>query len=833
MISRVPLSTFSFGNGEDPKEAAAGVAELGLLRGSTSQNGSAADAQKVERALRLLRMKASKGEMVHVERIPGQKAIYGTCHYLPSKLTKALRAENIPELYSHQAEALNAIFGGSSICACTPTASGKSLTYTVPVLEALLKSARSRALFIFPLKALAQDQLKSLIRLKDKVLPRAHIACYDGDTPQAEREKIRKHAQIVITNPDMLHIGILPNHQRWKTFMSNLRFIVVDEAHTYRGVFGSHVGAILRRLLRVARHHGAEPMFVCCSATIGNPEEHVKRLTATDVQLVEGSGAPTGEKNVVLWQPPERERKDPADGDPGRVSPIQEAAKILVELMKAGLQVLCFVEARKLTEIIATNLKKLLHDERLAHLQSRVDSYRAGYTPAERRKLEQDLQDGRLQVIVSTTALELGIDVGALDATVHVGLPSSIASLWQQMGRAGRRQSPSLAVVIAQQRPVDQFYLHNPKKLFRTPVERAFCAPANRSILRLHLPCAADELPLSGEDAALFQDHLGQGEFVAARDDLSQRGALLCVRAANGKDTYECRMPHNPAPAVNIRGLSHDPVTLMDEHGSTLEHIELKMAVRRVHRGAIYHHRDRTYEVMSFNVPQRRAVARLTDALHVTETMERLELQVLEVSAEKKISATSAYFGRLKVSEHVVGFVKKHLYTDKVLLEQPLDLLPMDLETEGLWWQMQPDVLRQLGEGRDPFAALTALKGACISMLPALTMSDKVDIGGYTAAGKVFLFDAYEGGLGIAKQAFDTLDTLWSEVRALIESCDCQDGCPCCIQSAIKETIASEQSAKADCLVLLDGLLSPSPLPAHSEETVPDSPPGVPNDYIR
>lgn len=751
----------------------------------------------VENTIQRLRIVANEGQIIHSRSVPKKAAQYGTSTYISAKTIRILKKQGIGKLYSHQVKAIDAVLGGSSIVAATPTASGKTLIYTVPVMEALMNDSKSTALFIFPLKALAQDQLKSLRSYVGPLSKNEICYCYDGDTAEEDRSKIRKKGRVIITNPDMLHHGILPHHKLWSQFFSNLNFVVVDEAHAYKGIFGSHVGCIIRRLLRIARFYKAEPSFITCSATIGNPQDHVRELTSEAVEVIKGTGAPLGDKHIICWKP--------------HNSPYQEVATIVIELMRAGLQTLCFVEARKSTEIVTSVIHEKLTELKLHDLVSKVDSYRAGYSSEERRKLENDLQTGALQALITTNALELGINVGALDATVHVGVPGAVSSLWQQIGRSGRRQLPSLAIVVALERPLDQYYLNYPDELFKKEVESVFVKPTNPHLLRLHLPCAAKELPLSGADEELF----GGEVFETARDELAEDAILVYELNSNKVEQYRYRWTDSPASTVSIRGTDQEPFQLFDQRGNHIEEIEGKMAFRKIHEGAIYHHRRETYQVLKLNLECRRAEAKLTNSFYTTEAREMISVHILEVKVRSTVLESLVYFGKLKVQERVVSYRKKIMKTEKVDHEATLDLPPTEYDTVGMWWDIPIDVRNRLEKDDLLFDALISMKRVILALLPAFTMCDKSDVNGMailyheqTELPQIFIYDTYAGGIGLTQQAFPRTESLWKDALRLVTACKCSSGCPACIRGgAFDRTDKEENTVKHACIILLEGLV--------------------------
>ncbi|XP_024381374.1 uncharacterized protein [Physcomitrium patens] len=775
--------------------------EFASFASRQSTQSSSAVQSNVTSALHALEEVASKGQILHIEKIPARPAAYTNQDFkLPKKLQKALQERGVKKFYSHQAAAMDAVFNGSSIVAATPTASGKSMTYIIPVLDSLLKVPKSRALFIFPVKALARDQLKILSDLVAEVKKGSRCYCYDGDTDMDQKAHIRKTGKIVLTNPDMLHFGILPHHKLWEQFFSNLKFVVVDEAHTYRGIFGSHVGCILRRLLRIARHYGSEPMFICCSATIANPEQHVKKLTTIDMEVIHGSGAPAGEKYVLCWLPPETKYGV-------RRSVYKEAVKIVVALIKADLQILVFVEARKSSEIVCKLVREKLTKQRRIDLVEKVDSYRAGYTQEERIALEKRLQDGELRALVTTRALELGIDVGKLDATVHVGLPDTMCSLWQQAGRAGRRQGASLAVILGRERSLDVFYMKNPQKLFSRDVEQAVCNPTNPHVLRLQLPCAAQELPLSGNDVEYFGEN-----YKKTRDELVSEGILQYKTGPRGESVYGYRYDDHPGSEISIRGLSSNRFQLLAGDNEVIEEVDEKMALRMLYDGAIYPHARDTYRIKHLDIKNKKAFGELCVKPHMTEVSVKTKVQILDKMASRVTLGTRIHLGKLEVIEQVMGYSEYDLtqnkHVDTVMLKYP----PTIFKTVGLWWDLPAEVMQKLKHMA--YETLLVVRRVILPLLASMTMSDPTDMLGLETLGheqteqpQIFVYDAFAGGIGIAEQAYKVVEQAWRHALSVLKTCDCKFGCPACTMSA-NETVNNEaNSSKHAAIVLLEYLL--------------------------
>lgn len=723
--------------------------------------------------------KTYRNQIHYVEHLAARPPRYASlARPLAPPLAKALKANGIERFYTHQAQAIDAARAGADIVAATGTASGKTLCYNVPVLEAVLQDPHARALYLFPTKALAQDQIRALGQLVAQLDgKRVLFGTYDGDTKHATRSKLRKSGGIILTNPDMLSVGILPNHGLWAGFLSNLRYVVIDEAHIYRGVFGSQVACVLRRLRRLCGFYGANPQFIFCSATIANPGEHVARLSGRPAQVVDQDGAPRGAKEFVLWDPP---IVDPARAT--RRSANSEASYLFSALVRAGMRNITFARARKIAELILyysrENLKRTAPE-----LVNQIRSYRAGYLAEERREIESDLFSGRLRGVAATNALELGIDIGHLDATVMVGYPGTIASLWQQAGRAGRGTRDTLSILIGLDDPLNQFFMRHPEVLFAKPVEHALIYPDNPYILEKHLPCAAFELPLTNEDEELF----GPG-FVEAMIRL-ERGGVLDYR----RERWFFRGLGYPAEKVSLRTASEQTIVLVDERNSyrTMEEIDASSAIMRVHEGAIYLHQGEAYLVTRLDLATGVAYLRAADVDYYTEPREVSETRIIRSQRHRTVGAAAAYWGDVRVTEQMVGFRRKRQFTEEVLSVEGLSYPPRDFDTKAVWWDIPPHVVRRItGAGCDLPGALHAAEHACIGLLPLFAMCDRWDIGGLSTAAhidtgqpQIFIYDGFPGGIGIAEKGFSLLEALWRATLETIEECPCESGCPSCVQS--------------------------------------------------
>jgi DEAD/DEAH box helicase domain-containing protein len=727
--------------------------------------------------------------LVHDVIQPSQNARYADIpEELDPRVRRALEQAGIPDLYTHQREALYSAFEHPTIVT-TGTASGKSLTFQLPTLEVLTQDPHARALYLYPTKALAQDQARSLLRfgLQTQLRP----AIYDGDTPQAERKAIRQRSNLIITNPDMLHVGILPHHDVWADFFHNLAIVVIDEAHVYRGVFGSHVANVLRRLRRIAGIYGTTPRFLLTSATIANPVELATELTGLhDINLIDADGAPKAARHVAIWNPPLLDEKLGSRG-----SPLAEAAELLSELVTSGARTICFMKSRKGVELILRHTKDLIEDPDLA---DRIAPYRAGYTPQQRHEIEAKLVSGELLGVVTTDALELGIDIGELDAAICVTFPGTVASLRQMWGRAGRR-GRGLAIYIAGEDALDQFFARHPEEFLQRPVEAAIIDPQSVEIRDEHLLCAAHEAPLTEPDTSYFGNDLrDRAQALAGAGLLRERpSGFVPMRA----DDY-------PAARVTLRSASPDSFVLIDlSSGEVLGTIEAARAYSTVHEGAIYLHLGRSYLVKELDLNARRALLEPFTGNYFTQTKRESMTYIDQLLEQRESHGVKLSYGRVIYSETVLGYQRKHLQDHSVIDFQSLDMPTTEFSTRALWYELDGLIAGVPGTGPlaragrqtappDPFPAelllgsLHALEHGQIAVLPLIAMCDRWDIGGLstnahpqTGGPTIFIYDGHPGGIGITKRGYDQFDQLVDDARRLIGECPCESGCPSCVQS--------------------------------------------------
>lgn len=714
---------------------------------------------------------------------------------IPDNISHDLRAylnsQEITSLYSHQHDALLKIEEGRNIIASTPTASGKSMIYNLPVIESIVSSnSKGHALYLFPLKALAQDQLKTLNLIKsylDIDTKTQLAAIYDGDTSPYNRKKIRlTPPSIIISNPDMLHLSMLPYHHNWVTFFSNLKYVVLDEVHTYRGVFGSHMSWVLTRLKRIAGYYGANPQFIMLSATVGNPEDLSKKLLSKDTYSLTTSGAPVAKKHMVFINPWD--------------SAAYTASQLLEASIKRGLRAIVYTQSRKLTELISMWTKP-----RLGELASKLSSYRAGFMPEERREIEEKLVTGELLGVISTSALELGIDIGDLDLCILVGYPGSIMSSWQRGGRVGRGMQESAIIMIAQEDALDQHFMRNPDDFFSRDVESAVLNPFNKKITEKHLHCAAAELPLAETDSCL--DHLVCKE---ALKTLLENSTLL--QSADGSEYFASRK--YPQRLVSLRGSGTQLTIINDETGQLLGEIDAGKAMKECHPGAVYLHRAETWLVSKLDLLGGEVIVSKGPKVFFTKPMSSKQTEIISHIDNKQSFGCRVNFGEVRVTERITSYQKVHSSTRKIINTIPLDLPEQIIETEGLWLNIPPFIQKKLEDEKYHFmGAIHALEHALISLFPLFVLCDRNDIGGIscphheqTDVATIFVFDGHDGGVGLCNEAYTKFDDLILECKSIISGCECENGCPSCIHSP-KCGSGNRPIDKAACLKLIEEIL--------------------------
>src|SRR6202050_4034780 len=711
-----------------------------------------------------------------------QAAREGEYPEIPASVASALRqsllSRSIRQLYSHQAEAFAHSQARGNVVVVTPTASGKTLCYNLPVLQRLIADPGARAMYLFPTKALAEDQLQEFQGAVDAMGSPIRAFTYDGDTPQDARRAIRERANVVLTNPDMLHSGILPHHTKWAKCFENLRYVVIDELHYYRGVYGSHLANVVRRLKRICEFYGSTPQFICCSATIANPKELAEALTAVPFEIVDGNGAPSGEKYVVFYNPPVVNR---ALGI--RRSYLHETRRIATEFIQRHQQTLVFANSRLATEI----LLKYLQDacERGPVPGDTVRGYRGGYLPRERREIERKLRDGQIRAVVATNALELGIDIGSLDAVIMAGYPGSIASAWQRAGRAGRRQTASLAVMVASSAPLDQYVVEHPEYFFEGSPEHAHINADNLEILLNHLKCAAFELPVRDGEKFGPHDPAELCSFLADDAGLLHR--------SNGcwhwtSDTY-------PADAVSLRAVSSDNFVVVDITGDhqVIAEVSFPMAFATLHEKAIYLHEARQYQVEKFDYDGRKAYVRRVDSDYFTDAIDYTQVKELEEFESSGVNGARAAHGDVRVNTQVVGFKKRRFYRMENIGAGNLSMPEQELHTTAFWLHLPESFLARFSDmtPSERQSGLTGLAQVMRTVAALLLMCDPRDLGvaitediSGTAASfepDLFLFDNYPGGIGQSQPLFQLRLKLLAGALDVLERCSCEAGCPACV----------------------------------------------------
>eukprot|EP00742_Colponemidia_sp_Colp-10_P009548 GILJ01010424.1.p1 GENE.GILJ01010424.1~~GILJ01010424.1.p1 ORF type:complete len:1170 (-),score=133.32 GILJ01010424.1:130-3639(-) len=852
----------------------------------------------VENVLDLFRSKEFyQQQIVHEELLPAREAAFEDLDQpLPGPLMKALGCLGVSRFFSHQAEAISGAVAGRHVVVSTSTSSGKSLCYNVPVITSLLKNPETVSLYLFPTKALAQDQLRVLRELASEpgLSEVVRSATFDGDTPQNERVTVKHSANVILTNPDMLHVGILPSHPTWTRLLSNLKYIVIDEAHMYRGVFGSHVACILRRLLRLCAHNGCHPTFICCSATIANPMQHFQMLVSSSIEplVVSKDGSPSGHKRIVLWNPPlkqqiirkmERILKKPnrteSVGEPAvpassaeeqnperfrnrfkrrnirpgtlrlkpedeaarnlmvskaesiRKSPHIESARVFVELVKCGLRTILFCKVRKVCELTLQYAMEMLRSES-PHLLDQVKCYRGGYTVGERREIEKELFYGNLRGVVATTALELGVDIGTLDATVQLGFPGSISSFWQQAGRAGRGRRNSLTFFVGYDSPIDQWFMRHPRDLFARSAERAILDAANPLILKAHLLCAACEKPLTVDDGTFFGS-----EFEPTLERLSNRNGPDGASLVYHHEAYHADVVYtHPAKDMSIRSIDGSSFTIIEKSsGHVLHHTDARRVFWEAHEGAVILHQGKQYIVKHLNLADQMAEVEASNVNYYTaprdivqaHVIQRLLLELrtmgpftensimtdaelgvnlsrnrseplapsssddLVVVTEPRKCNMYVSYGRVNLSCSVFGYRKIDKRTDQIVEMVDMYLPPIEYETFGSWIDVRPEVKRHIESlGLAYKGGVHAVSHALVALVPLSLLCDANDMGtecinAYEGAARplrIILFDRRPGGIGLAKETFAIFPRLLHSALKLIQDCPCSEGCPSCIQ---------------------------------------------------
>jgi DEAD/DEAH box helicase domain-containing protein len=800
--------------------------------------------------------------VVHVREIPPRQAKYAQPRRpLGEAMASLLRRQNIHQLYTHQASALDAIAAGADVVIVTSTASGKTLCYNLPVAQMLLDDPSARALYLFPTKALAQDQLGTLQRWAGEESLSAVLkpAVYDGDTPAHNRAKIRADASVILTNPDMLHVGMLPYHAKWHAFLRSLRYIVVDELHSYRGIFGSQVAGVLRRLLRMCEHYGSRPQVICCSATIANPLELAGKLTGRDMALIDNDGSPRGRKYFVLWNPPlidtdsyvaqppsavssalpsvpssvaHQQQQDNSKTQPGAAVPQQlpqqqgiirrsanvEAMELLTELVRRRTQTIAFTKARVVAELIYKYAREALAGDGSAatrELAERIRPYRGGYLPSERREIEKELFSGRLLAVITTNALELGIDIGALDAAILVGFPGTICSTWQQAGRAGRTSQDSLVFLVGYNEPIDQYLMRHPEYLFGASHEHGVIDPDNPHILGGQLACACFEKPLSPDDERYFGPLTTR-----VADILAEEGQL---KPLDGR--YYWRSAEFPARGVNLRMVSSDTFSIvLDDSGENgtrdsgfgireqkdgkklglahslpqsripnpasrrvIGNVDAISAPELVYPQAIYLHEGKSYLVKSLDCEARVALVAPADVDYYTQPVLASSCRLDEHEDTKPYADGEMFFGPAEVTWQTTAFRKVKYYSMELVGQCDLDLPAQTLPTTAMWWTPSEAMRNGIAAaGYNPIEAMMGVRNLMLSALPSLAMCDRRDISGMVdsanrGAPTIVIYDRYQGGMGFAQRGYELIDDWLTMAALIVGDCPCDGGCPSCV----------------------------------------------------
>jgi DEAD/DEAH box helicase domain-containing protein len=760
-----------------------------------------------------------------IKHIPAREARFRPMpRWIRPELATAYRAKGIEQLYSHQAAAAEAARTGKDFVVVTPTASGKTLCYNLPILNAVLENTDTRALYLFPTKALAQDQLAELHDLAARLDDSFGVFTYDGDTPSDARKAIRERGHVILSNPDMLHTGILPHHTKWTRLFENLRYVVLDELHTYRGVFGSHLANVLRRLARIAEFYGSKPQFICCSATIANPGELASQLIEREASVIEENGAPAAEKLFVFYNPPLINRNLGI-----RRSYLNETTRVAKELLARKLQTIVFANSRLHTEVLLTYLRQANHPQ--PGQPEPIRGYRGGYLPGERREIERGLREGRVRGVVATNALELGIDIGSLDACVMAGYAGSIASTWQRAGRAGRRNGTSCAVLVASSAPLDQFIVQHPDYFFGRTPEHAYVQPDNLEILVNHLKCAAFELPIAPDDK------FGAVDVQQLCERLAEAGYLH----RSGGNWHWVQQAY-PADTVSLRSVTSDNFIIIDTSSQqdgkpeVIGEVDFSSALTTVHPKAIYLHQGQQYHVDHLDFDERKAYVKPVNVDYYTDAIRYTQVRVLEIAEEERIAGPAVRaHGDVLVRSQVVGFKKIKFFTNENIGDGKLELPENEMHTTAFWITLDRPLLEAL-----PFALSERQSGifgllyALESMATLLLMCDRRDLG--TAVGErpaspgvetgvwqeystasddparmkeffepnLYLYDAYPGGIGFSEPLYLVHDLLLRRTRELIAGCPCESGCPSCVGPAGEKSERTKEAA----LAILDRLRS-------------------------
>lgn len=723
----------------------------------------------------------STGITAH-EYIPSKDANYKDIQ-IRDELREVLKNRGIEKFYSHQAEGINLIRQGHNVVVMTPTASGKSLIYNIPVIESILENPETKALYIFPLKGLEQDQVKNLRGLLSECIEitpfnsplakwehrgvSAFAEVYDGDTTPYRRKKIReKIPNVIFTNPDMIHLALNPFHKKWEEFFKNLKYIVVDEIHTYRGVFGSHVSHVFRRLRRICKDWGSNPQFITCSATIANPKELAETLVGVPFDVIDKTGAPQSGKHFIFLNPLD--------------SPYTEATRIFLKCINSGLRTILFTKARKITELIYK-----WSVERAPLQSDKISPYRAGFLPAERREIEQRLFNGELMGVISTSALELGVDIGGLDVCILCGYPGSVSSTWQRAGRVGRHGQKSLIVMIAIKDALDHYFISHPEAFLEKPHEASICDPTNKNIFKKHLVCAADEVYLRADDAVYDINKMSDVVNELVNENNLKTGKLGDIWFSRKK---------MPQREIGIRTIGK-PLRLKDESGRHIGDLDGRRIYREAFHGAIYLHRGRQYLVLDLDLENNQALCREVDVNYYTQALSQEHVEIIgmpQKSMTPLAKDIELYHGIMRITYHVIGYDKKNLFDGTKMSRHVVEMPEYIFDTEGIWMVIHKNLANKIiDKGYDLPGTLHAAEHVTIACMPLFALCDKGDIGGYSYAmhpefklPAIFIYDGCEGGIGLTKRALDVPVEWIKSAIEIIQSCDCEEGCPSCVQDS-------------------------------------------------
>jgi len=748
-----------------------------------------------EYLLSLKNYKGFAGDIVCHKTIKAQKAVFANKNFeQKSNISLLLKLLGIKKLYNHQKKAITMVQNGIHTVIATPTASGKTLIYNLPVIDEIVKDPQSHALYLFPLKALARDQLETVQQLltaaetADMVQDQLKAAVYDGDVSSYQKAKLRKNLpQILLTNPEMLHLSMLAHHHLWESFFKNLKYVVIDEVHTYRGIMGSNMAWVFRRLQRICNLYGSSPVFIFCSATIANPASLANKLTGLDVKVIDQSGSPSGKKDVILMR--------------GLEGAAQTSIALIHAAVHRNLRTICYTQSRKITELIA-----LWASQKAKSFSDRITAYRAGFLPEERRLIEQQLSSGELLAVVSTSALELGIDIGNLDLCILVGYPGTIMSTWQRAGRVGRDGKDSALILIAHEDALDQYFINHPDIFFSMPPEKAIINPDNKFVLKKHLECAAAELRLDQSEPFLKRKIIQE-----TISKLEYSGKLL--RSFKGNLWYSAKkLPHRD---VNLRGAGKSIPIFLEKTKQSLGDIDKHRSYFETHEGAVYLHRGKSYIITRFDHEKAVIQAKKEDVHYFTKARSSKNTQILKQLDSCAVNGTRVGFGTLKIIEQVTGYEKKLVSNQKSIGIIPLDLPKLEFETQGLWIEI-PDFVRDKIETElmHFMGGIHALEHAAIGIMPLLVMTDRNDLAGIsipfhpqTGKAAVFIYDGAPGGLGLSRQAFENSKELLERTFDVIHSCQCETGCPACVHSP-KCGSGNRPIDKASALKILEMMLN-------------------------